>query len=436
MRFLRTSLVLLTVVLLSSPAGICRATGTDISPDDRAILSEISRNSFQYFLEFTDKKTGLTRDSNQPGSPASIAATGFYLASLGIAKENGWLSYRESYSRARTTLITALRQAEEERGFFYHFLNPKTGRRAWASEASSIDTALFLAGALYVGQVFNGTEIERLANQIYKRVDWEWMTNGHYLISHGWKPEGGFLPYYWVMYSEHLILQALALGSLRHPVSEEVWKEWKRSKEVYNSKEIVYSHSGSLFTYQFSHAFIDFRSLKDSGIDYFENSVRASLANREYSLSQSDKHLGYTLAWGLTACLGPAGYMAYSAPPSGADCRSDGTIAPYGAIASLPFTPQYSLEAIRGMWSIRDKIFSRLGFTDSFNLGKNWYSRDYLGIDQGITILMIENFLDGKVWNKFMQTAPIQRWIEKADLAAPGPEVPDTLQETGTALKS
>jgi hypothetical protein len=380
------------------------------------MLSQISRASFQYFLDYTDKKTGLTRDSSQPGSPASIAATGFYLAALGVAKENGWIEYRNAYKRAQLTLRTALRSAEHKNGFFYHFLNPKTARRAWGSEASSIDTALFIAGALYAGEVFKNTEIDRLAKQLYKRVDWEWMTNNRYMISHGWKPERGFLPHYWDMYSEHIILQALALGSAHKPVGVEVWKEWKRSKDKYNGKEIVYAFSGSLFTYQYSHAFIDFRGLSDDGIDYFKNSIDASLANQEFVRSQSEKYEGYKTAWGLTACLGPAGYVAYGAPPCGAECRSDGTIAPSGAIGSLPFTPDLSLEAVRNMWSLRDRLFTRYGFTDSYNLGKKWFSREFIGIDQGITILMIENFLDGKIWDRFMKTPAIQRWIEKGDL--------------------
>ncbi len=416
MRFLKTSLFLFIVFSAICFAFSASGFALKISGEDYKMLSKISRNSFQFFLDFTDSSTGLTRDSSQPGSPASIAATGFYLAGLGIAKENGWLSHSEAYKRARQTLHTALKRAEHKNGFFYHFLNPKTARRAWASEASSIDTALFIAGALYVGQVFKDTEIERLANQIYKRVDWEWMTNNRYMISHGWKPERGFLPHYWDMYSEHLILQALSLGASRNPTSTEVWKEWRRTKDNYEGKEIVYAFSGSLFTYQYSHAFIDFRSLNDDGINYFTNSINASLANKEFSLAGSDQYPGYKTSWGLTACLGPAGYVAYGAPPCGNKCRSDGTIAPSGAIGSLPFTPQESLDATRNMWQMKDKIFTRYGFTDSYNLGKKWFSKEYIAIDQGITVLMIENFIDGKIWKKFMTLPAIQRWAEKGDL--------------------
>jgi len=380
------------------------------------MLNEISRNSFNYFLRYTDGNTGLTRDSSQPGSPASIAATGFYLASLGIAKENGWLPSHEIYKRAHKTLRTALRQAEHKNGFFYHFLDVRSARRAWGSEVSSIDTALFIAGALYVGEVFKNTDIERLAKQIYKRVKWDWMTNNRYLISHGWKPESGFLSSYWDMYSEHLILQALALGAPRNPISVEIWQEWERRKDTYNDKQIVYSFSGSLFTYQYSHAFIDFRNLNDNGINYFENSVNASLANREFALNQSEQYPGYKGSWGLTACLGPAGYVAYGAPPCGNDCWSDGTIAPSGAIGSLPFTPEHSLEAIRNMWGLKEKIFTKLGFTDSYNLGKKWYSREHIGVDQGISILMIENFLRGSIWERFMDISQIERWIDLAQL--------------------
>ena len=388
-----------------------------ISQDDRVLLEKIERDSVGYFLRYSDSNTGLTRDSSRPGAPASIAATGFSLASLAIAQSRGWISREEAYQRIRRTLLTLKQQAHHQNGFFYHFLDARTGRRVWRSEASSIDTALLLAGAFLAAQYFEGTDIPRLTNELYERVNWKWMMNGTNLICHGWTPEGGFLPHYWDSYNELMILQALALGASEHPVPPEAWEAWDRLEDEYNGKRIVYSYTGSLFTYQYAHAFIDFRELSDRGINYFENSKKASLANWEYSLSFREKYQTYSeSSWGLSASLGPGGYRAYGAKP-GLGIH-DGTVAPYASISSLVFTPELSLQAVKFFHQqYQGTLYGPFGFRDAFNLDKKWWSLEYLGIDQGISILMLENFLTGgDVWKKFMQLPPIQRWIERCGL--------------------
>ena len=388
-----------------------------ISGDDRSFLKKIQKDSFQYFLIHTDSETGLTKDSSRSGSPASIAATGFAIASFAIASQNGWLSYREAYQRLDRTFSTLEHKAAQENGFFYHFLDPKTGRRIWASEVSSIDTALLIASVLLAAVYFKGTDLEVRAKRLYDRVDWNWMLNGGHLFCHGWKPKQGFLPYYWDMYSEHLILQALASGSGTHPVPTEVWKSWKREVDLFNEHKIVYSYTGSLFTYQYSQAFIDFKNLNDEGIDYFSNSKEASLANKEFCTLNEEQHRSYEHGvWGLSACLGPDGYKAYGAEPGLA--LHDGTIASYAAISSIVFTPVESLAAAHALYERYGQyLYGQLGFKDSFNLDRNWWADEYLGIDQGITILMLENFLnEGAVWKRFMKLRMIQRWIERSGL--------------------
>ncbi|HLD50510.1 MAG TPA: glucoamylase family protein [bacterium] len=387
--------------------------------DDAELLKTIQKDTLQYFLKRSDKNTGLTRDSSQSGSPASIAATGFSLAAIAIGQSHGWIPEDWSRDYLKKTLKTLLHRAEQHKGFFYHFLDARSGKRVWMSEVSSIDTALLVAGALVAAQYFPGTEIEKMAWDIYRRVDWPWMMNGRKLICMGWTPETGFLPYYWDMYNEHLILQALALGSPTHPVGQEAWKAWARHEDVYNDKKIVYSYSGSLFTYQFPQAFIDFRGLKDNAIDYFENSRKASLANREYSLSFRSQHKGYSEnSWGLSASLGPGGYKAYGGKP-GAGLQ-DGTLAPHAVIASIVFTPEESLAAIRFFYrNYAKNLYGYFGFKSAFNLDKKWWAEEYLGIDQGISVLMLENFLnDGAVWKKFMALEPIKRWIQLCGLTS------------------
>ncbi len=384
------------------------------------MLEKIRQDTFQYFVRMSDKETGLTKDSTQAGSPASIAATGFSLAAFAIAHAHGWIDRDYAYHYLKKTLTTLWKKAEHERGFFYHFLDPRSARRVWDSEASTIDTALLAAGALLAGQYFPGTEIEKMAHQIYDRIEWDWMLHSEsLLICMGWKPESGFLPYYWDTYNELIILQALAIGSSTHPVPPEAWDAWLRNEDIYRDKRIVFSHNGSLFTYQYSHAFIDFRKLNDRGIDYFDNSVKASLANFEYSLEHQTQYRSYSEnSWGLTASLGPGGYRSYGAKPG--EAIHDGTIAPSGAVGSIVFTPEISIAAIRHFLEAHgEQLYGRYGFKDAFNTDKRWYAQDYLGIDQGISLLMLENFLeDGILWEKFMPLDMIQRWIQRCNLAA------------------
>ncbi|MBI4372988.1 MAG: hypothetical protein HY585_04605 [Candidatus Omnitrophica bacterium] len=390
-----------------------------LSKEDYLLLKKIQKDSFQYFLTQTDPETGLTKDSSRPGSPASIAATGFALVSFAVASQNGWLSYREAYQKIERTFETLENRAAGEKGFFYHFLNPKTGRRMWSSELSSIDTAILIASALLAASYFQGTALEVRARRLYERVDWNWMLNETLLFCHGWKPERGFLPYYWDMYAEHLILQALSAGSQTFPVSEKVWKEWKRETDSYNGKEIVYAYTGSLFTYQFSHAFIDFRNLNDAGINYFENSIMATEANLEFCAFHQAEYRSYqNNVWGLSASLGPDGYKAYGAEPGIG--LHDGTIAPYAALASIVFTPSESVAVVRHLYeNYGDFLYGTMGFKGAFNLDRNWWASEHLGIDQGITVMMLENFLnDGAIWNRFMRLPAIQRWIERGELTS------------------
>jgi len=397
--------------------GVPASRGESLQPEDRQLLERIEKDSIRYFLRLSDKVTGLTRDSSHTGAPASIAATGFSLAAIAIGQSRGWIDKDIAHDQIHKTLKTLLTRAEHEKGFFYHFLDPRTGKRIWGSEASSIDTALLIAGALLAGRYYPGTEIEKMAQSLYHRIDWHWMLNGSLLVNMGWKPETGFLPFYWDSYSEHLIIQALAIGSSAHPIPKEAWNQWVRYEEPYHGKSIVYSHFGSLFTYQFSQAFIDFRNLEDQEINYFQNSRLASLANRGYSQSFRHEHRTYSMdSWGLSASLGPGGYKAYGAKPG--QGIHDGTIAPHAALSSIVFTPEASLRATRFLFeNYQEKLYGRYGFKDAFNLDKNWWAQEYLGINQGITVLMLENFLnDGRVWEKFSELAPIQRWIELAEL--------------------
>lgn len=426
---LKGFLSFLLVFVLAAPSGLAAYEPT---VNETALLSKIEQDTFQYFLRLTNKTTGLTRDSSRPGSPCSVAATGFAIAAFAIAGSRGWLEQDYAYERILTTLNTMKKKAEHKNGFFYHFVDVRTAKRVWSSEASSIDTALFFAGALLAAQYYPGTEVETIARELYERADWKWMMNGSKFICMGWTPESNFLPYYWDSYSELMVLVALAVGSPTKPAPPEAWHAWLRPEGNYEGHRVIYCSSGSLFTYQFSHAFIDFRGLLDQGNDFFENSTSATLANRDFSLSFQGKFRGYSEnSWGLSASLGPGGYKAYGAKPGGA--IHDGTIAPYAAVSSIVFTPELSVKATKFFFENYQKdLYGDYGFKDAFNLDKQWWAEEYLGIDQGITLLMLENYLNHEaVWKKFMQLEPIRQWIRLADLGPVEPLPEATLAEEG-----
>ena len=387
------------------------------SPEDRKLLDKIEKDTLQYFIRSSDKITGLTKDSSRTGSPSSVAATGFALAAYAIGDSRGWIASDYAYARILTTLQTLRHKAAHQRGFFYHFLDARTGDRVWGSEASSIDTALVVAGALLAARYYPGTEVEKLAREIYGRVHWKWMMNNSDFICMGWTPESKFLPYYWDSYNELMLLVALAVGSPTFPVPPGTWERWLRPEGNYNNHRVIYASTGSLFTYQFSHAYIDFRKLDDQGTNFFENSREATLANRDYSMSFSGQYKGYSeSSWGLSASLGPGGYKAYGGKPGGG--LQDGTIAPYAALSSIVFTPEFSTQAARFFYdSYQKELYGNFGFKDAFNLDKQWWAGEYLGIDQGITLLMLENYLqDEIVWKKFMELPAIKKWVELTGL--------------------
>lgn len=407
---------ILAAGLVIAAAGPVRADTTD-----DAFLEQVERDSFQYFWDTAHPDTGLIPDSDRPGSPSSIAAVGFGLTAVCIADSRGWVSREDAYARVLATLKTAARRLDHQRGFFYHFVDMASGARAWDSEVSSIDTALFLAGALTAAQYFPGTEVERLAHHLYERVDWAWMMDGGRLLRMGWKPESGFLDAQWDWYSEGILLYALAIGSPTHPIPAQVWRHWKRPTGAYGGYRVVYSYFGSLFTYQFAQAWIDFRRAPDGALNYWDNSVNAVLANRRFCLDHAAQRAGYGEdRWGLTAGEGPTGYKGYGAMPAETAIH-DGTINPYGMVAAIPLVPHMaipSLKALRDAYG--EKVYGPYGFRSGFNLERNWWSRHYLGIDQGVSVLMLENYRTGLVWDYAMRSPYLTAWRTRCGMMTDG----------------
>ncbi len=393
-------------------------------PTDEAFLDKIAYRSFLFFWQEANPQTGLIKDrANNFGEDnytvASTAAVGFGLTALCIGKERGWVTSEQSFDRAITTLLFFRDKMENVHGFYYHFVDLNTGERVWNSEISSIDTALFLAGTHVIASCFPDSQVEIIANELYERTDFEWMrTDGgtrseQLLLGHGWKPETGFLPYRWDTYSELMILYLLAMGSPTYPIPAESWTAWSRPVGQYAG--FTTFAQGPLFTHQYSQAFVDFRDRHDIlDFDYFSSSVNATLANRQFAIDQKinfktyDDHI-----WGITASDGPNGYIAYSAPPG--TINHDGTVSPAAPAGSIVFTPNLSITALRTMYNrYEDHIWGRYGFSGAFNVDQNWYDQDVIGIDVGITLVMLQNHKDELIWRLFMQRPSIQNAMDKA----------------------
>lgn len=389
------------------------------------LLKKELKGSYQFFMKEANQSKnsegyGLIRDKNKLAPDiASIASVGYGLAALVIGVERKWICFAKAYDRANRTLNTFLNHMEMANGFFYHFVNMKTAKREWNSEVSIIDTGIFICGAILAGEYFKG-QIKEKAECLYKKINWNWYrdkeVNQFYM---GYSPEEGFSGH-WDMYAEQLMLYVLSVASPTFPVEPSIYDDFKKPVTDYGEiKDIVYTYCGTLFTYQYSHAWIDFRDRKDKdGIDWFENSTKATLANQKYCMENSDKFKTFGEdSWGLTACVGPKGYSgSFGAMPAHSNLeRNDGTISPCGPAGSIVFTPKQSIKALENFYRNYPKLWCKYGFRDSYNLEeeKPWYSQECIGIDKGTSMLMIENYLSGLIWKYFMKNEYVLKGLER-----------------------
>lgn len=404
------------------------ARPSGLSADDDAFLEDLSKRAFMFFWEQADAGTGIIRDrAGTDGSPSanesareigSIASIGFGLSGMCIAAERAWLPRAQVMERARRTLQFFAERQTHEHGWFYHFIDLHSGARAWNSELSSIDTALLLAGVLTVRRCFGGdSEIVRYADAIYRRVDFNWMLNGHpVLLAHGWKPESGFLPQRWDHYCELMVLYLLGIGSPTHALPPASWTAWTRPLMTFQTYTYV-GAADPLFVHQYSHVWVDFRGRRETRpakTDWFENSVIATRAHKAFTLSLSREFPGYEEnVWGITASDSQKGYVAWGGPPR--HSQIDGSVVPGAAGGSLMFTPDITLPALRQMHrQFGARVYGRYGFADAFHPTSGWVNPDVIGIDLGITLLSAENLRTGHVWRWFMQNPEIPRALDRA----------------------
>lgn len=427
----RACILLALLIATSGPlAAPARALPTE------ALLDTLQHTAFMFFWNEANPVNGMIRDRSQAGSPASIASVGFGLSAIPIGIDHGWITREQGRIRALTTLQTLYNGPQSSaasgtigyQGLFYHWLDMNTATRTWDSELSTIDTALLFAGMLDARQYFDGpdadeTSIRTLADTVYRRANWRFMQNFNPGILMGWKPGTGFLSYgQWTGYNEATILYLLALGSPTKPPSPtnfaQAWGAWTSGYDWESWYGYEFIRCEPLFTHQYSQAWVDFRYLQDAwtlahGTTYHENSRRATLAQRAYCIENPLGRVGYSDSlWGLTASDDPGGYVVHGAPPA---MNDNGTITPTAALSSIVFTPNEALAVAHYLWDhYRVQLWGPYGFRDAFHLGSNWWGTDVIGIDQGPILLMIENYRTGRVWQRMMANADVQRGLQRA----------------------
>ena len=429
---------------------------------DEAMLDCLQCAAFGYFLQRTNPHNGLVADTSRAGSPSSIAVVGFALSAYPVAVERGWIERDVAVQRS----LAALRffwtsdqsghaDATGHRGFYFHFLDMHGGGRMWQSELSLIDTAILLAGMLTGAAYFTArnqaeVELRELADALYRRVDWRWAQRDGSCLAHGWKPECGFLNYGWEGYSEAILLYVLGLGSPTHPLTEASFEDWTVTYQWENLYGHEFLYAGPLFIHQFSHAWIDFRGIRDHFMrekrcDYFENSRRAAYVQRDYAVRNPHSFKGYAQdCWGLSAGDGPSapprlvagrrqaffGYAARGAP-FGPD---DGTIAGSATLATLVFAPEIALPAARHLYaqalrgggnasgSVQEvdpgsgEVLRASGFNATVDERgpDGWLSEGEFGLDQGLIVLMIENYRTGLLWRLSRGCSYVQTGLRRA----------------------
>jgi len=413
-------------------------------------LDSLSKKTFYFFWDLANPGNGNIPDRWPSSSFSSIASTGFGLATYLIGVERGYITREQAAKRVLITLKffknspkgDATTGVTGNHGFFYHFIDMTTGLRFREVELSTIDTGLLVAGILCCQTYFDKhtvveQEIRRLADDIYTAVEWDWAMNNNSTMSMGWNPEHGFINASWRGYNEGMLLYIMGAASPTHPIKASAWSDWTKTYQwaKYQGQEHV--NFGPLFGHQYSHMFIDYRGIKDEymtkkGIDYFENSRRATYANRQYCITNPGGWTGYASSiWGLTACDGPGNdqnsnpnisYMGYSARGAAQGyVQDDGTISPTAAGGSIPFAPEICIVALKDMHAkYGNAIYSTYGFKDAFNLSIlnkdgsiGWIDNDYLGIDQGPIVIQIENYRSGLIWELMKKNKYIVEGLKK-----------------------
>lgn len=381
---------------------------------DEELLEEIVSRAFLYFWNEASPRTGLVRDraladgGSDKRITASIAATGYGLAALCIGHARGYLPKHQIGNRIVATLSFLVNHVEQVNGFFYHFIDINSGRRLRLCEVSPIDTTILLCGVLTARAYLHNATITRLANIIYRRVNWRWMLNGGSTFAMGWTPEYKFIGARWDTYCELMMMYLLAIAAPLWNVPVSSWDAFARPTQQFGGYEWI-GGSDPLFIHQYSHAWFDFRNQTDQYADYFRNSAVATYAHKLFCNSLRWRFPDYdNNTWGITASDSRIGYQAWGGPPEIG--HLDGTVVPCAAGGSVPFLPKDTIACLSNLYNAHGmQAWKHYGFVDAFNPWTGWTDLDVIGIDQGITMLMVENYRTNFIWNQFMKNSEAKK---------------------------
>lgn len=429
-QFLKASGYGSTLSYLSFKSGFAQEAGPSASLSETqkaSLLQDVQRlttKSIDYFIQHRHA-SGLVLDRapNTTGAPptlnptmASIAATGYGLSALVLGVEKGQVSRQQAEAWTLETLATvAAITPPENKGWMPHFIDINTLKPYGKSEISSIDTVLFLLGALAAGEYFGGA-VKQKAQALFDQVDFQAMLTNDGTqpdkrqFSHGFHLEAGqrqFIPWNWNAFSEGILIPLLALGAApQQNIPESVWTQgWKRDKGWKAFGQETYGPL-PLFTHYYPLGYLPLKGKKDSqGEDLWENARKAVEMQRQHCQVK-----GYPDGlFGISACDGPNGYLAYHPTHP----EEDKTIAPPAILASLPFNDKAVYEALQALKK-RGLSEDSFGLTCAYNVDSGWKATDALGIDIGSTLLMMDAYQGGLIHKLMSQNAVLQKGLKRA----------------------
>ncbi len=392
------------------------------------LLHQELKGSVDFFLNFTNLNPqsqgyGLSVDTTQDPHIASIASVGFALTAWVIAAERGYLPAERAREIVQKTFHTLLNHVSHHRGFFAHYLDMETGTRHKKCEYSTIDTALCLNGVITAAAYFDDPQTRELAQQLLERVDWNFLVfekDGNTLFRMAYNPDKGgdyvtgdpgFI-YRWDMAAEQKMMYLQAANHLDSAVARKLYQGFSRDIGLYEGQKIIVNPGGNLFAYQFSEAWLDTaRYFDPDGLDWFNNTRLATLANRSFCLEHAGEFKTYHAnSWGASAGDSPWGYDVSGATPCLHPPTPNGTVSIYGALSSLPFTPDLVVDMIQHLYHDHPQTWGEYGFYDAYNLSVSppWYSHSLYGIDKGCSMIMVENYLSRLIWETYTNSPYIQ----------------------------
>jgi hypothetical protein len=410
------------------------AAGRPKTLSDSALLDLVQKQTFRYFWDFAHPVSGMARErsNNAYGygnETVTTGGTGFGVMSVIVAADRKWIS-RDTAAKFLLKMVLFLDKADSYHGVFAHWMNGSTGKTIPFSRkddgADLVETSYLMQGLLCARQYFNADnrterDLRNRINGLWNDVEWNWFTKGgEDVLYWHWSPNNGWAMNFPVRgFNECLIMYVLAASGERYPVPASVYhRGWAQSNFFKNGKTFYghflplgFDYGGPLFFSQYSFLGLDPHGLKDRYADYWEQNKNHTLINHDYCVENPKKFKGYGPdCWGLTAGDTYDGYNAYS------PTNDEGTIAPTAALSAFPYTPEYSMKALKHFYyDLGDRIWSDYGFTDGFNETRNWYAKSHLAIDQGPIIVMIENYRSGLLWKLFMSCPEIQQGLKKLD---------------------